>query len=112
NIASNSELLHQSQKRHHRSSRSMPTTIGGAKPAKKSRTDVPSCGNVFAKISPVSRFNIAIVCCAACKSQPTIRILASFDLHRCEHGYRTVYAGRREANVVMTSFWRRSNFLY
>jgi hypothetical protein len=26
---------------------------------------------------------------------------------RCEGGHRTVYAGRREADVVMTSFWRR-----
>ena len=26
---------------------------------------------------------------------------------RCEDGYRTVYAGRREADVVMTSLWRR-----
>src|SRR5262249_61694564 len=26
---------------------------------------------------------------------------------RCEGGHRTVYAGRREADVVMTSIWRR-----
>jgi len=26
---------------------------------------------------------------------------------RCEGGHRTVYPGRREADVVMTSSWRR-----
>ena len=34
---------------------------------------------VRSTISPVSRSSMAIVCCAACKSQPIIRISASFD---------------------------------
>jgi hypothetical protein len=34
--------------------------------------------------------------------------LGLLRLERCEGGgHRTVYAGRREADVVMTSFWRR-----
>ena len=35
--------------------------------------------SVFSTTSPVSQSNIAIVCCAACKSQPIIFISASFD---------------------------------
>src|SRR5262249_43558897 len=37
-------------------------------------------------------------------SHPIIRISASFDPSAVRSGHRTVYAGRREADVVMTSF--------
>src|SRR5262249_59297546 len=55
-------------------------------------------------ISPVSQSSIAITCWLACKSHPIIRISASFDPSAVRSGHRTVYAGRREADVVMTSF--------
>ena len=42
------------------------------------------------------------VCCFACRSQPTIFFSASFVPSLCV-GYRKVYSGRREADVVMSS---------
>jgi hypothetical protein len=40
----------------------------------------------------------------ACKSLPIIRISASFDPSAVRVGDRTVYTGRREADVGMTSW--------
>ena len=45
---------------------------------------------------------MAMVCCLACRSQPTIFISASF-VPSLLVGYRKVYSGRCEADVVMTS---------
>ena len=44
-------------------------------------------------------------CCLACRSKPTIFISASF-VPSLLVGYRKVYSGRREADVVMTSVIR------
>src|SRR4029077_6742549 len=52
--------------------------------------------------SPVSVSTMAIVCCFACRSQPTIFISASFGPSLLV-GYRKVYSGRRGADVVMSS---------
>ena len=52
--------------------------------------------------SPVSVSTIAIVCCFACRSQPTIFISASF-VPSLLVGYCKVYSGRRGADVVMSS---------
>src|SRR5579864_8235831 len=56
--------------------------------------------------SPVSVSTMAIVCCFACRSHPTIFISASF-VPSLLVGYRKVYSGRREADVVMTSAIRK-----
>src|SRR4029077_81886 len=45
---------------------------------------------------------MAIVCCFACRSQPTTFISASF-VPSFLVGYRKVYSGRRGADVVMSS---------
>src|SRR5438132_13963104 len=45
---------------------------------------------------------MAIVCCFACRSHPKIFISASF-VPSFLVGYRKVYSGRREADVVMSS---------
>ena len=52
--------------------------------------------------SPVSVSTMAMVCCLACRSQPTIFISASF-VPSLLVGYRKVYSVRCEADVVMTS---------
>jgi hypothetical protein len=55
-------------------------------------------------LAELARFRVtmAIVCCFACRSQPTIFISASF-VPSLLVGYRKVYSGRREADVVMSS---------
>jgi hypothetical protein len=45
---------------------------------------------------------MAMLCCFACRSQPTIFISASF-VPSLLVGYRKVYSARREADVVMSS---------
>src|SRR3989442_12496329 len=45
---------------------------------------------------------MAMVCCFACRSHPKIFISASF-VPSFLVGYRKVYSGRREADVVMSS---------
>jgi hypothetical protein len=45
---------------------------------------------------------MAMVCCLAWRSQPTIFISASSS-RAFLVGYRKVYSGRREADVVMSS---------
>src|ERR1700758_5531889 len=50
---------------------------------------------------------MAMVCCLACRSQPTIFISASF-VPSLLVGYRKVYSVRCEADVVMTSATFRS----
>jgi hypothetical protein len=52
--------------------------------------------------SPVSVSTMAMVCCFACRSHPRIFISASF-VPSFLVGYRKVYSGRREADVVMSS---------
>src|SRR5262245_55815947 len=51
---------------------------------------------------PTSRSSVAPLQVAA--DNPHLGLLRP---ERCEGGHRTVYAGRREADVVMTSCWRR-----
>jgi hypothetical protein len=47
--------------------------------------------------------SIATVCWRACKSHPIICISASFGPSTVRVNAETVYSGRREAGVVMTS---------
>jgi len=63
----------------------------------------PSRGERPAQLnSPVSVSTIAMVCCFACRSHPRIFISAYF-VPSFLVGYRKVYSGRREADVVMSS---------
>src|ERR1700730_6043563 len=62
----------------------------------------PSRGSVFSMNSPVAVSTMAIVCCLACRSHPTILISASF-VPSFLVGYRKVYSGRHEADVAMSS---------
>src|SRR5260370_42344547 len=67
---------------------------------------LPSWASVFSLNSPVSVSTIAIVCCLACRSQPTIFISASFVPSLWVRHHK-VYSGPCEADVVMTSVGSR-----
>jgi hypothetical protein len=71
---------------------------------RKRKTLVPCSlrASVFSVNSPVSVSTMAMLCCFACRSQPTIFISASF-VPSLFGLYRKVYSGRREADVVMSS---------
>src|SRR6202521_456176 len=69
---------------------------------RKTRTSLASWLSVFSVSSPVSVSTIAMDCCFACRSHPRIFIPASF-VPSFLVGYRKVYSGRREADVVMSS---------
>src|ERR1017187_2307039 len=58
--------------------------------------------SVFSVNSPVSVSTIAMVCCFACRSHPTIFISAS-SVPSLWVRHHKVYSGRREADVVMSS---------
>src|ERR1017187_7900098 len=61
--------------------------------------------SVFSVNSPVSVSTIAMVCCFACRSHPTIFISAS-SVPSLWVRHHKVYSGRREADVVMSSVIR------
>src|SRR6266536_4456120 len=57
----------------------------------------------FSVSSPVSVSNMAMLCCLACRSHPTIFISASFVPSLFWLDTAKVYSGRREADVLMSS---------
>src|SRR5262249_5675183 len=57
----------------------------------------------FSVNSPVSLSNMAMLCCLACRSHPTIFISASFVPSLFGLDNEKVYSGRREAGVLMSS---------
>jgi hypothetical protein len=107
NLAPNSEFLHQSQKPSHRSSGFNAYDDR----RRQARVEVPHRRAIVRQGSFDDFPGFAI--------QHRDRLLARMQIaaynphlgllrpERCEGGHRTVYAGRREADVVMTSSRRR-----
>jgi hypothetical protein len=99
----NAQFLQQLQKPVHRSGGFDPHQNLAGSAEQNFRTSSPSCWRVFSINSPVSLSNIATLCCRVCTSTPIIRISASFGPSAVTVNTETVYSGRCEAGVVMTS---------